>query len=86
MGTTLRYFVAQLKYYAMEYFGVLVYTTVLVQALQKSAQIDLFINILKYTFQTRFKIIPVSFIKSIWLTGNLLMLPNKCLTSKQAYS
>ena len=47
MGTIVRCFVAQLMYYTAEYFGVLVYTTDLVQALQVSVQMDLFIYILK---------------------------------------
>ena len=60
LGIITRCFIAQLKYYTMEHFGVLIHTTGLVQALQILAQMDLFINILKYAFQTRFNIIPES--------------------------
>ena len=34
LGTIIRCFVAQLKYYTVEYFGILILTTSLVQALQ----------------------------------------------------
>ena len=51
-------------YYTEEYFGVLVYAIGLAQALQALVQMYLFINILKCTFQTRFKIIPVTFIRA----------------------
>ena len=44
------YFVAQIKYYTVEYFGIMIYTTGLVQALQMLVQMDLFINILKCFF------------------------------------
>ena len=86
LGTIIRCIITKLKYYTMEYFGVLIHTIGLEQALKILAQMDLFINILKYTFQTKFKIIPAILIKSIWLTSNLLMPINKCLTNEQGYS
>ena len=39
-----------LNYYTTEYFGIVMHTTGLAQALQILAQMDLFINILKHTF------------------------------------
>ena len=50
LGTIIRCFVAQLKDYTAEYFGILIYTNGLAQALQTLGQTDLFINILKCTF------------------------------------
>ena len=82
LGTIIRCFLAQLKYYTTEYLSVLIHTTGLTRALQTLVQMDLFINILKYAFQTRYKVIPVRFIEDIGLTSNLLALPNKCITSK----
>ena len=46
LSTIIRCFFSQLKYYTAEYFAILIYTTVLVQALQILEQMDLFINIL----------------------------------------
>ena len=82
LGTIIRCFVAQLKFYTVEYFGILIYTTGVAQALQTSVEMDFFITILKFAFQTRFKIIPVNFTKGIWLTSNLLSLPNNLPTSE----
>ena len=61
----IRCFVSQFKYYTVEKFGKLIHTIALIQALQMPVQSNLFISILKCTFQTRLKIIPVSFIKGI---------------------
>ena len=70
----------------MEYSGILIYITSLVQALQILVQMGFFTNILKFTSQIRFKVIPVHFMKAIGIISNLLLPPNKYLTSKQGYN
>ena len=46
-------------------------------------QPDLFINVTKYTFKNRFKVIPIRLFKGIRVFCKLVMLPYRCLSSKQ---
>ena len=82
LGTIINCFVAQLKYNTTEYFEILIHNTNLAQALQILVQTDFFMNLLKGAFQTRFKVIPIHFIKGIRLMSKQLMLLNKRLTSE----
>ena len=45
LGSLIRCFIAQLKCYTVKYFGIIIRTTCLAQALQILMQTDLFINI-----------------------------------------
>ena len=50
LGSIIGCLIVRLKYYTVEYFGVLIYSPGLVQAFQILVQMDLFINILKFAF------------------------------------